>query len=357
MEIIEFLQDMINRNSQTGAKICICVTTRPVSPAITNLGSRPALYLEQYTTGDILVYTEAKTAFLEKPARLTETANYIKDEIIEKSDGCFLWVTLVIEALRKGHVAGDSIDKLKRTLSPTPSGLAELYRHTLEKIDEQYKAETRKIFQIVLAAARPLNLSEFRHILVFEPIPSFSSQKRMKESPSVVQDNRSMEARLLSRCGGLLEVVSKDSDTCQIIQLIHQSVSDFLKDSSTSDETAGDAYSGAKANLLLLRSCVHYLSISELEDVSATLRNVDRWTLEREIRETFTKYPLLEYAVKKWTTHWKNTELDQTLQKESLNLAEALPLQRWIQIYNLCNDFITHTQDTDLFTTAVESNV
>jgi hypothetical protein len=35
-----------------------------------------------------------------------------------------------------------------------------------------------------------------------------------------------------------------------------------------------------------------------------------------------------------------------------------MPLQRWIQLYNLCNDdFIIHTQDTNLFTIAVESNV
>jgi AAA ATPase domain len=358
METVEFLQDIINQNNSTGANICICVSARPVGPAVTNLGSRPALYLEQHTAGDILAYTEARIAFLGTTAWPTETADQLKKEIIQKADGVFLWVTFVTESLRKGYVAGDSINELRRTLSSTPSGLAELYRHTLEKIDEQYKIETRQMFQIVLAAARPLSLSEFRHILAFESTPSFSSQKEMKVSPFVVQDNSSMEARLLSRCGGLLEVVSKNSDTCQIIQLIHQSVSDFLKESPTSNETADDAYSGANGDLFLLRSCVHYLSISELKDVSTTFQNGDRWTLEREIQEIFTEYPLLEYAVKKWNTHWEKIELCQTLQKESLHLIEDLPLQRWIQIYNLCNDdFITHPQDTDLFTIAVESNV
>jgi hypothetical protein len=264
MDTVEFLQGIINQNISTGANVSICVTARPVGPAISNLGFRPALYLEQHTAGDILTYTEARLAFL------GSTADYLKDEIIHKADGVFLWVTLLTEALRKGFVAGDKVNELKRMLSSTPSGLIELYRHTLGKIDEQYKHETRKMFQIILAAARPLTLSEFRHILAFESTPSFSAQKEMNVSPYVIQDDDSMEARLLSRCDGLLEVVSKDSDTCQIIQLIHQSMSDFLK-GSPSNDIVDEADPGANGDLLLLRSCIHYLSISELGAVTITL--------------------------------------------------------------------------------------
>jgi hypothetical protein len=352
MDTVEFLQDIISQDISTGANISICVTARPVGPAISNLGFRPALYLEQHTAGDILNYTEARLAFL------GTTADYLKDEITHKADGGFLWVTLVTEVLRKGFVAGDKVNELRRMLSSTPSGLTELYHHTLGKINEQYKLETRKMFQTILAAARPLTLSEFRHILAFESTPSFSAQKEMKDSPSVVQDNDSMEARLLSRCGGLLEVVSKDSDTCQTIQLIHQSVSDFLEGNPTSNGTVDEADPGLDGDFILLRSCIHYLSISELRDVTISLQNGNRWTLEREVQETFEEYPLLEYAVKNWTTHWKQTDAGQVLGNGGLNLVEDLPLQRWIHLYNLCNDdFIIHTQDMNLFTIAVESNV
>ena len=364
MDTVEFLQEFINQNSAQEANIKICVTSRPVGARIASLISGPVLQLEQHIAEDISAYAESSIARLEVTEGFAEAAKYLKAEIIQKANNVFLWVTLVTEALRKGFAAGDSLSELRRTLSATPSGLSDLYRHILEKVDERYEVETRIMFHIVLTARRPLSLTELRYVLAFESTPSLSSQQEMPTSLSAVRDDGLMEARILSRCGGLLEVVSNGPNDCRTVQFIHQSVSDFLipETCTISNNTLDkqtETHAGINGNWLLLKSCLHYISISELKNIRTTLQTDEPSTLDKKIRDTFEEYPLLEYAAKYWTAHWKVIDRRQTAGNDRLNLLlENLDLHRWIQIYNLCNDlYISHPQDTSLLTIAIESNV
>lgn len=364
MDTVAFLQELINQSSAQEANIKICVTSRSVGARVTSLSSGPVLQLEQHIAEDISEYAQSSIARLEAGDGFAEAAKSLKVEIIQKANNVFLWVTLVTEALRKGFAAGDSLSELRRTLSATPSGLSDLYRHTLEKVEKRYEVESRTMFHAVLTAIRPLSLTELRYVLAFESTPSLSSQQYIQNSLSDALDDTSMEARVLGRCGGLLEVVSSGLNGSRTVQFIHQSVSDFLtSDTGTTSNNTLDgqieSHAGMSGNWILLKSCLHYLSIPELDYISSALQTHEPSTLDKTIQDTLEEYPLLEYATKYWTAHWRTIDRRRSSENDRLDLLlEKLDLRRWIQIYNLCNDlYISHPQDTSLLTIAVESNV
>jgi hypothetical protein len=69
------------------------------------------------------------------------------DELVTKSDGVFLWVTLVVKSLLNGLTNGDRISFLRRRLEGMPSKIESLYRYMLFQIVPVYYEEAGNYFQ------------------------------------------------------------------------------------------------------------------------------------------------------------------------------------------------------------------
>jgi hypothetical protein len=82
----------------------------------------------------------------------------IRKVMQQRADGTFLWVSLVIEELRKA----DSWE-VEQVVDDMPKGLTELYRRIVEQI-QQLKPDTFKLCRLVVlaitASYRPLSLHE-----------------------------------------------------------------------------------------------------------------------------------------------------------------------------------------------------
>jgi hypothetical protein len=68
------------------------------------------------------------------------------DEIVEKADGVFLWVRIVVKSLLEGLRNRDDIAILRERARLLPKELEPLYEHLLERIGPFYIVWASKAF-------------------------------------------------------------------------------------------------------------------------------------------------------------------------------------------------------------------
>ena len=158
--------------------------------------------------------------------------------ILEKSTGCFLWVHLVLQELRRVHTAAE----IRQVLADIPSNMDALYMRILDSMSSlpYGKRLAKAILTWTVCSARPLTTEELYHALQIDINDSIDS----------------VERSIASNCGQLVYV-----DAGSRVQMVHQTARDFLLRPDNSSEFAIDKRLGHKT---LGMVCLKYLSGSEM---------------------------------------------------------------------------------------------
>lgn len=143
------------------------------------------------------------------------------DELTKKAQGVFVWVKLVVEELIEGYIAGDTISQLRNTMDSLPKKITELYQRVLVRRDPKYSSETYVMLQLVLGALAPLTLAQ---LMAATDANLYSGVDAMS--------TESMERRLASRCGGLLEIADGSQSSrpkAGNVQFSNQTVKSYVE--------------------------------------------------------------------------------------------------------------------------------
>ncbi|KAF2273163.1 uncharacterized protein EI97DRAFT_365591, partial [Westerdykella ornata] len=138
----------------------VCVSSRPWQPFECTLGERPELLIRihELTQGDIATYvleTFSSNVMFQRLAEEDDTYHGLINEIVEASQGVFLWVRIVCQTLLEGITNADRICDLQRELRRLPDELNKLYDHILESINpSHYEISAR----VLLVLSRNLEL-------------------------------------------------------------------------------------------------------------------------------------------------------------------------------------------------------
>jgi hypothetical protein len=171
-------------------------------------------------------------------------ASDLVDEIIEKSNGVFLWTFLVVRSLIEGLINDDRLMDLHRRLMSFPSDLNQFFAHILTSLDPNYQAQTVRGFQAVLCCRTMLSALNFWYMDAEEEKPG--SSLRMghmalspedKERTDKIKVSK-MRTRINARFKGLLEVVAQDhfsSFHIYKVDYLHRTVKDFLLTTDAQD--------------------------------------------------------------------------------------------------------------------------
>lgn len=128
-------------------------------------------------------------------------------EILNKADGIFLWVVIVVSLLNKACDEGRP-EGMRETLQGIPAGLESMFSSILNRGSSDL-TETTLLLQWVLLSESPLEPHVLYAAVVGDEPPSTSVAER----------------RIIHSSRGLLQV---RKDKRNVVQFIHQSVSDFL---------------------------------------------------------------------------------------------------------------------------------
>lgn len=122
--------------------IKICVSSRPwnaFDEEFKNLGYK--IQLEGLTGEDIRNYVKEELGADPNFQRLSRTdsrCSMISNNIVERAQGVFLWVILVVNYLRGGLRNNDDYSDLLQRLNDLPDDLEEYFKYMLQTIEDVY---------------------------------------------------------------------------------------------------------------------------------------------------------------------------------------------------------------------------
>jgi hypothetical protein len=226
----------------------ICVSSRPWQIFEVALKRTSRLRLQDLTKNDIAHYVNDNLIENKHMQQLCSVdpvgAPKLIEEIVEKAEGVFLWVILVVKSFLNGLRNGDSIFYLRKRLKEIPSEIKDLYTYMLSKIEPIYYEEGRRLFAVVWLAFYSENKYEgigisavnlFFAVREEHELIASDTKWDEKEVSSIVEW---VESRFKVCCAGMMEVSSRmeseSKDWCLVkpgnrsVQYIHRTARDFL---------------------------------------------------------------------------------------------------------------------------------
>ena len=236
LELVKILQQFA-----ASASVKICLSSRPwevFRHAFDGNVSR-RLYLQDLTREDITIYVRTKLEENEHFIEAQRGDSRYHDlvvEIVERAQGVFLWVFLVVRSLLDGLTNGDTIAILQSRLRRLPSDLEQFFKHILDRVDEVYQKWTAHTFQIALKASEPLSLLTYSFLDSIEEDHLFALKAKIRtfQESEISSRYRTMAKRLDARSKGLLEVSLKELSESRYfygprVNFLHRTARDFLR--------------------------------------------------------------------------------------------------------------------------------
>jgi hypothetical protein len=294
--------------------IKIIASSRPWNVFLDVFHDMPRLRLQDLTYNDISVYVDDHLGNNERMRFLmdknADQARTLIKEIVSKSSGVFLWVSIVVDSLLDGLRNYDRISDLQTRLTQLPEDLEELYEVILQRTNPMYRRSRSRYFLMIQAVRRicdelPLTVA---FSLADEEDPKFclNAKVQLMTRGEALDRCEAMERRLAASCAGLLEVdfrqkaelsdLERGRPLCMNdyyrtaygskIQFLHRSVKDFVEDperfAQIKEDAALDSFDEYSTLLRawILRAKLLPLNIVRREPGAANLWNLGEQTKE-----------------------------------------------------------------------------
>lgn len=219
---------------------------------------------------DIEHYIRSRTAGrpILSDSSLTEVD--LTNLLLRKSNGCFLWVRLVLDELEQVY----SQDSIVQALNNIPEGMVPYYERTIQTMGQKKeKRIAQAVLVWVVGSSRKLHISELAHALELD------IKAALPNAQSAVE----------GLCG---QLVSVDSYT-GLVDFVHPTVREFLLSSSAADFKV----SRSQAHERIALTCLNLLGSTALQP-------------PRSLRQLTTRNakagqapPLLDYAITEFSEH------------------------------------------------------
>ncbi|KAI9764880.1 MAG: hypothetical protein M1839_005696 [Geoglossum umbratile] len=252
----------------------------------------------------------------------------LQGEIEARSEHVFQWVVLVMPQILRQRDRGKTFHEILTFLRKIPQELDDLYKAIIQSLDKEDIPRSVQLLQWACFARRPLSIPELRCAMNVDAYPSRHSLQEWRKLPNYIQTDGQMEKQLLSLSGGLVEIKQREANN--VVQLIHQSVKDYLitKGFCNLDSSLNPTdIAVGRAHLRLSRSCIVYIFTEEIR--RAPLQ--DRKFL-------VDKYPFLEYATTSWPLHAQAAEEKEIQQRDLFDYIQRPPahfIQHWVALYQI----------------------
>ena len=236
--------------------VAICFACRHY-PIISLEEAGIEISVERQNAPDINAYITNK---MRHAIRNEKFASSIRHEIMERSAGNFQWVTLVTPRVIQSYRNGKSLTAICTLIRRLPPELATLYEEMIGRTEPDDMAQTLHLFQWICFAFRPLTLQELRDAIALDIHTSHASLQESRTFGQYAESDEEMERRVLSLSQGLVEVGVNGSK--RIVQLVHQSVMDFLLQDGFrlfDEQLPGDHLTGsviAQGHFWISRACI-----------------------------------------------------------------------------------------------------
>jgi hypothetical protein len=256
----------------------ILLTSRNEVAIRQRLFESPEISLEQNSVNvdnAVHAYVDMKVQHLQRQKRYDEKLSaFVKEQLLEKAEGTFLWAALACRELAKPAVR---LLQTKRALQKLPSGLMPLYDRIMDQIlsseDEESRDHAKTILRAMVVAQRPYTLEE---LAVVTDLP----EEYHHETP-VLEDH------VETLCGSMVDIRQG------IVYFVHISARDYIL--STKDILSTSL---SLDHETVAVHCFHHICSYQADNTGGS----DHLT-----RKFSMAYNRLEYPILFWLDHVKSS--------------------------------------------------
>ncbi|KAJ9219632.1 hypothetical protein DTO271D3_6675 [Paecilomyces variotii] len=323
-DMISFFEQLGEVALQSGCQLNVCLSSRHYPHISISAGIELVLEGQEDHEEDIRQYIKTQLRINE-----AQLADPIKQKVLERSSGIFLWVVLVVQMLNKLIDRGQ-IHKIRQELLKIPNGLHELLEDILMRGDRNM-AEMVLCLQWILYAKHPLSCEELYFAILSGIEPELESFT--ESNPEITK--ALMKRFILDSSKGLAEETKSTKPT---IQFIHESVRDFLLKENILDKIGIHSSSNfpALSHDSLKKCCLAYMRLGVSLDLTEPLPKASSDEAKSLRQRTTERLPFLQYAVEHVLHHSNASEKYGVSQDAFLR---AFPLDIWITLNNLFEKF------------------
>lgn len=253
-EIVRLLISWVSTRSD----IKICLSSREYLIFQERFAKYPKMKLHELTRDDISIYVRDTLVANEDFGSLQIADSRIADLreiIVYKSEGVFLWVSLAVRTLEQGLLAQDHFEDLGVKVDALPSELNDLFQFLFESIKRGHQKDRRTAMHTLAIVAEyqrlqpnPVELIHYIFFEDFERDSNFAIKLPIYDMDEHVIRERLKRSRkrVYEHCKGFLEVVDGgDHDEeahfrGQYVRFIHRSVTEFLQEKTIRQAMAPD---------------------------------------------------------------------------------------------------------------------
>ncbi|GKT84145.1 PFS domain-containing protein [Colletotrichum tofieldiae] len=345
-EMVTYFEDLADEATTGGIQLQICFSSRHYPHIEIQNGLK-------FTLEDQPGHEQDLEKYVRNCLRVGKRsdAEEIKAGILEKANGVFMWVVLVVDILNKEYGRG-RISAARKKLSEIPSRLSDLFKDILRR-DNENMDDLLLCIQWILYAKRPLTREEF----YFAMLSGMPSEDLATYDPERIT-SEDLDLFVISSSKGLAEITKSKNAT---IQFIHESVRDFLiKDNGL--QSLWPQLGGQFQNLShdKLKECCHsYMNFATLNARTAqnseALPKANSNEAKELRRKTLADFPFLDYATE-YVLHHGDLG---AIAVSQLGFLDQFPLQAWIQFTNILekHEVRRYTPTADLTYILAERNL
>ncbi|KAK9860016.1 hypothetical protein MYU51_010205 [Penicillium brevicompactum] len=292
VEMVQYFEALTKRSTEKDISFRVCFSSRHYPYISIQRGIRHTLEHQSGHTADLATYVTNRLHITE-PKLVTD----LRQKILSKAAGVFMWVVLVVKILNKEYGRGGLA--LRKRLAELPSDLSELFKEILRRDEDDMEAFQLCILWI-LYAKKPLRPQELYHALWIGLSPTDLVDSHIPDATvsgaGVSPDTCRITRSVIGYSKGLAETtMSRDP----IVQFIHESVRDFLiKDKGLYELWPELGLDCEGLSHERLKQCCNLYMNHDLicESVTNLLSESDAHRHQSALRGISKDYPFLWYA-------------------------------------------------------------
>ncbi|KAH6845799.1 hypothetical protein B0I37DRAFT_381167 [Chaetomium sp. MPI-CAGE-AT-0009] len=232
-KLVSFLRKLHHKYN-----IKLCVSSRPWNIFRDEFRTSPALKMELLTKPDIEKYVRTRIgsspAFQELRPLYFDSVEELESQIIEKADGVFLWVVLVVEKIIATARENNDLREIWRVFNDLPPGLEELYDSMRKRLGPAHREKAARMYQLLFRwneiASCAFGALEFWMAINCHDPTDVQPCPSEDQVPEIVP---MLERRLAGATGGILQVFRMDtllshSGTISV-GFLHRTAFDWLR--------------------------------------------------------------------------------------------------------------------------------
>lgn len=194
------------------------------------------LYMQEQTRNDIRKFVEDKLGhdqYLKSKVSGSDCdSDYdVVEHVIEKAEGIFIWVDIVINLLLKACQDRNDLDDLRKKIENYPKGLEPLFKRIMADIPDYHYESSARILKVCLDAERPQPIIVYSFLekiwkkknYTIGAVPTFNKTHELKEAFT------DLGIRLKARCGDFIRVSTQDTSFMGYkVNFFHRTARDFM---------------------------------------------------------------------------------------------------------------------------------